>query len=172
MNEMNDRKKVFRWWWAWDFEKEERWLNNMAADGWVLDGVGFATYYFVRCEPGEYIIRLEMRDSNDEYIRFMEEIGAEQAGKFFVWHYFRRKTELGSFNMYSDIDSKLEHLNRISRLFKIIGFANIIIGTINIISLRYAFPVINLLLGCLLMYCLGRIDGKADELINERDIHE
>ena len=169
---MNERKKVVRWWWAWDFEKEERWLNNMATDGWVLDGVGYATYYFVRSEPGEYFIRLEMRDSSDEYMRFMEEMGAEPAGQYFKWHYFRRKSELGTFDLYSDIDSRLEHLKRISRLLKIVGLANIIIGVANSINLGNALPVVNLLCGCLLMYGLGRIDGKADELKNERDIHE
>ena len=169
---MNERKKVVRWWWAWDFEKEERWLNNMAAEGWVLDGVGFATYYFVRCEPGEYIIRLEMREADDEYMRFMADMGAEHAGQYFKWHYFRRKSELGTFDLYSDIDSRLEHLSRISRLLKIIGFANILIGVVNTVNLSNGLPIINLLCGCVLMYGLGRIDGKADELRNERNIHE
>ena len=169
---MNERKKVVRWWWVWEFEKEERWLNNMASDGWVLDGVDFAAYYFVRCEPGEYVVRLEMRDSDDDYVSFLKEMGAEEAGRFAGWHYFRRKSELGAFDLYSDIDSRIEHLKRISRLLKLIGFANILIGAANIISFRNALPLINLLLGCILMYGLGRIDGKADELKNERDIHE
>lgn len=169
---MNERKKVVRWWWVWDFEKEERWLNNMAADGWVLDGVGFCTYYFVRSEPGKYVIRLEMRDADEEYNHFMAEMGAEFVDNLFKWHYYRRKAEYGAFDLYSDIDSRLEHLNRIARMLKIIGFANILIGVVNTISLSNGLPIINLLCGCLLMYGLGRIDGKADELKNERDIHE
>lgn len=169
---MNERKKLVRWWWAWDFEKEERWLNRMALEGWALDGVGFATYYFVRCEPGEYIIRLEMRDADDEYMRFMEDMGAAHVGRYFKWHYFRRKAELGPFDLYSDIDSRLEHLSRIARLLKIIGFANILVGVANTINIQNGLPMVNLLCGCLLMYGLGRIDGKADELKNERDIHE
>ncbi len=169
---MNERKKVVRWWWVWDFEKEERWLNNMAADGWVLDGVGFCTYYFVPCRPGEYIIRQEMRDPDEEYARFMAEMGAEEVGRFMNWHYFRRKSELGAFDLYSDIDSRLGHLNRIARALRILGIANIVIGVGNTLALRNAIPLINLLCGCLVMYGLGRIDGKADELKNERDIHE
>lgn len=169
---MNERKKVVRWWWAWDFEKQERWLNAMAAEGWVLDGVGFATYYFVRSEPGEYIIRLEMRDADEEYSSFMAELGSEFVDNFFMWQYYRRKAEYGAFDLYSDIDSRLEHLNRISRVLKIIGFANIIIGVVNTFSLSNGLPIINLLCGCLLMYGLGRIDGKKDELKNERYIHE
>ena len=169
---MNERKKVTRWWWAWDFEKEERWLNEMAASGWVLDDVGFCTYHFMRSEPGEYVIRLEMRDADEEYSHFMEEMGAEHVGNYFKWHYYRRKAEYGTFDLYSDIDSKLEHLSRIARFLKIVGFANILIGVSNTFTLSNGLPIINLLVGCVLMYGLGRIDGKADELKNERDIHE
>ena len=60
-------------------KKEEEWLNEMALNGWVLDGVGFCTYHFVRCEPGEYAVRLEMHGRDDAYVDFMEETGAEYA---------------------------------------------------------------------------------------------
>ena len=169
---MNNRKKVVRWWWVWDFEKEERWLNSMAAEGWVLDSISFTTYYFVQCEPGEYVIRLEMRGTDEEYRHFMEEMGAEFVDNRFKWQYYRRKAEYGTFDLYSDIDSRLEHLSRIARMLKIIGFANILIGVMNTFKLSNGLPIINLLCGCVLMYGLGRIEGKADELKNERDIHE
>ena len=57
---MNETKKVFKIFFVWDFEKEERWLNQMAMEGWVLEEVSFFGYTFRRCEPGEYILRLEM----------------------------------------------------------------------------------------------------------------
>ena len=50
---MESRKTVRKWFWVWDFDKEEDWLNEMAMSGWVLESVGFASYHFVRCEPGE-----------------------------------------------------------------------------------------------------------------------
>jgi hypothetical protein len=37
---MAERKKIWKWFWVWDFEKEERWLNQMAMEGWVLVDVG------------------------------------------------------------------------------------------------------------------------------------
>ena len=39
----------------------------------VLDNTGFSFYTFVRCEPGEYIIRLEMNPSSD-YRAFVKEL--------------------------------------------------------------------------------------------------
>ena len=59
-----ETKTVHKWPWVWDFDKEEDWLNEMAQEGWALESVGFCTYTFRRCEPGEYIIRLEMRSKD------------------------------------------------------------------------------------------------------------
>ena len=106
---MREKKTVFKLFFVWDFEKEERWLNEMAQEGWVLDNTGFSFYTFVRCEPGEYIIRLEMNPSSD-YRAFVKELGAEYIGGCVNWVYFRRKAELGSFELLSDIDSRLNLL--------------------------------------------------------------
>ena len=35
---MSERKTIRKIFLAWDFEKEERWLNEMAEAGWALDG--------------------------------------------------------------------------------------------------------------------------------------
>ena len=32
---MENRKTIRKWFWVWDFEKEEDWLNEMAMNGWV-----------------------------------------------------------------------------------------------------------------------------------------
>ena len=70
-----ETKKVTKWYWVWDYEKEELWLNAMAQEGWALQRVGFATYYFERTEPGEYEVRLECRKADDAYISFVQETG-------------------------------------------------------------------------------------------------
>ena len=153
---MASRKTVRRLWWVWNFEKEEQWLNNMAMEGWALEGVGVCTYHFVRCEPGEYTIRLEMHGKDDEYMEFLEGTGAEYVGRFVQWVYFRRKSEYGAFDIFSDIDSRIKHLNKIADVLRIIGIMNIVLGIINTIH-PSVIGMINLLCGCLLMYALGRI---------------
>ena len=30
---MAERKTVYKWFWVWEFEREERWLNAMAQSG-------------------------------------------------------------------------------------------------------------------------------------------
>ena len=48
-------------------------FSKMAANGWVLESVGFCRYTFVRYEPGAYAVRTEMHPYDDQYVKFMEE---------------------------------------------------------------------------------------------------
>ena len=138
---MSERKTIHRVFWEWDFEKEERWLNEMAMNGWALEKAYFATYIFAPCEPGEYIFRMEM-NSNKDYRSFVEGLGAEYVGSCVTWMYFRRKAELGAFDLFSDM----------------LGGRTI--------------SIINLLCAALLSYGLGRIHGKKESLESERLLHE
>ena len=165
---MSDRKTIRKWFWVWDFEREEHWLNATALEGWVLDGVGWCTYHFRRCEPGEYTVRLEMHPHDEAYLRFMQETGAESVGGVVGWQYFRKKAELGSFDIFSDIDSKIRHLNQIGRVLLAIGMANLAIGLVNSVNPAVHLGWINLLCATLLMYALGRIHGKKEALEKDR----
>ena len=166
-----ERKTINKWFWVWQFEKEEEWLNEMAANGWALESVGFCRYTFVRCMPGEYTVRTEMHPYDDNYIRFMEETGAEYVGRMIMWMYFRKKTENGPFDLFSDIDSRIGHLNKIGNVLSIIGGANLLIGILNTFNPSHV-GWINLLCATLLMYALGRIHGKKEALEKERLLHE
>ena len=165
---MSERMTIKKWIWVWDFDKEEQWLNSMAQQGWVLDRVGFCRYEFVRCEPGEYIVRLEMREHDEGYLSFMSDTGAEYVGRVVKWIYFRRKAEFGPFDIFSDLDSRLEHLKRISSTLRVVGIANLVIGLANSLNPVVNMGWINLLCATLLMYALGRIEGKEESLERER----
>ena len=167
-----ETKTVHKWLWVWDLDKEEDWLNEMAQEGWALESVGFCTYTFRRCEPGEYIIRLEMRSKDQDYEDFLRETGAELIGRVFLWIYCRRKAEYGPFDLFSDIDSRIAHLQRICRVLFLIGMANLIIGVANSLNPGVSVSWINLLCATLLMYALGRIQGKKEALEKERRLHE
>ena len=168
---METRQTIRKWFWDWEFEKEEDWLNGMAQKGWVLESVSFCNYHFIRCEPGEYTVRLEMHPDDQDYIAFMQETGAEYIGRMMAWIYFRKKTADGSFDLFSDIDSRISHLNRIGRMLTMICGANLAIGLFNSFSpARVGW--VNLLCATLLTYCLGRIHGKKEALEKERLLHE
>lgn len=168
---MRERITIKRLFWVWEFEKEERWLNEMAMNGWALCYVGFLRYTFEKSEPGEYVIRLEMRGQDLEYISFMSETGASYIGRVFQWIYFRKKADEGSFDIFSDIDSRIQHLNRIGKMLSAIGLGNIAIGMANVFTPSH-IGFINLLAAILLMYALGRIHGKKESLDRDRQVHE
>lgn len=118
MNPKN-KKTVWKTFWLWQYEEEEAWLNQMAAEGWALEEVHIARYVFVPCQPGEYIIRMERlsgspeKEENQEYIWFVRGTGADYLGKWDRWVYFRKKAEDGPFELFSDLDSRLAHVNRV-----------------------------------------------------------
>lgn len=168
---MAERKTIYKLWFVWDYDKEEKWLNEMARQGWVLVSVGFLRFTFERCEPEEYIIRTEMRIADDDYISFMEETGAEYIGRCFQWIYFRRRSELGAFDILSDLDSKLDHLSKIYKTLIAIGMANLSIGILNSLNLG-RFGWVNLICSTVIMYGAGRIKGRIDYLENERMLRE
>ena len=167
-----ERKIIKKWIWIWEFDKEERWLNTMAQQGWVLDKLGFCRYEFIPCEPGEYTVRLEMREHDEAYLSFMADTGAEYVGRMMKWIYFRKKTEDGSFDIFSDVDSRIAHLERMCQTMKILGIANLVIGLANSLNPVIDFGWVNLLCATLLMYALGRLEGKKEALEKDRLLME
>ena len=89
-----------------------------------------------------------------------------------MWIYFRKKTEDGVFDLYSDIDSRISHLDRIGKMLLAIGGVNLAIGVANSFNSVARVGWINLLCATLLMYALGRIHGKKEALEKERELHE
>lgn len=113
------RMKIRKWFWVWSFEKEEQWLNHMAAQGKALVRAGICNYEFEDCAPGEYTIRLQMLDhapcteEGQAYIRFVEETGAEHVGSVQRWVYFRKKAAQGDFQLMGDNATRIKHLRGI-----------------------------------------------------------
>ncbi|MBQ2896578.1 MAG: DUF2812 domain-containing protein [Oscillospiraceae bacterium] len=178
------RTTVHRWWFVWDFEKEEKWLNDMAAQGLALVSTGFLRYEFEPCEPGEYIVRLEYMAHRPrsaegrQYIEFLESTGAEHLGSYGRWVFFRKRTELGPFDIYSDLDSRIAHLRRIQPLLLILGLLNLALGLQNVL-LAFGDGVgfnhvgfVNLALGLLLFYGAYRFQKKIRRLKQERQVFE
>ena len=114
----------------WDTEKETEWLNQMAKEGWNITGFTLGFYTFKKCEPGEYQYQIDTSDKlfkvSDKYKEFMESIGVEIVCCWGPWVVLRRKTSEGEFQLYSDDESKLEHLKKILNIYK--GVALIELG--------------------------------------------
>ncbi len=169
------RKSIHKWFWSWDFEKEEKWLNVMAAKGLALVAVGFTKYTFEERTPGEYNIRLELLEflpshpESEHYIEFLEETGAEYLGSVLRWVYFRKKTDNGDFNLFSDNSSRIKHLNRLLLLLGILGLAQLTIAIANIMAYVNLGAVANFTMG-ILCFILGLFIGYGYLRINRKKV--
>ena len=176
------RQVIRKWVWAWEFDKEEKWLNDMAAQGKALVSARYATYEFEGSEPGEYAIRLEMLENAPDseagmaYISFVEETGAEQVGSYLNWVYFRKK---GQFEIFSDYSTKIKHLSRIISLVALLAVLNLAAFLYNLIVviLIIGEPVglmscINLFLAIFSGIGMHKLRKKREALKNEQRVFE
>lgn len=178
------RNIIHKWFWAWDFDKEEKWLNEMAAKGLALVAVGWCRYEFEDCIPGEYRVCMEFLENrcntveNAKYIEFLEETGVEHVGTWLRWNYFRKKATEENFRLFSDHTSAVKHLSMIIRFIAVIGGANLFIGIYNLF-LFYAWNngvnilgVINLLCAAISAFGVIRLMRKMKRLKAEQQIFE
>ena len=167
-------KTVRKLFWAWDFDREEDWLNDMAAQGWGLVDVGFCRYTFEACRPGEYGYRLELLENSlkdpksQEYLDFLAEAGVDRVGHLFRWVYLRKRTDDRPFELFSDSASRIRHLRRILALVLPILALNLLAGFNGLEEAGF----VNLLLAILLAAGAGKLWRKIRELQAQQDIFE
>lgn len=177
------RTTIRKCFFVWQFEEEEKWLNEMAARGKALVSVGLCTYIFEDCEPGEYICRMELLENlpssaeGRSYIEFLEETGAEQVGSYLRWCYFRRKASLGAFDLFSDFESRIRHLNRILLLVFCCLPMELYFGLWNVLGFSHRTGnllagIFCLLVAALLIAALILVGIKKHKLQKERKICE
>ena len=121
-------------------------------------------------------------NNNESYVSFLEETGAEYIGRCLQWVFFRKKSALGPFDLFSDMDSRIAHLKRIETLLRTLGVLLLASGLMNMFivgtnnssyDIFNAFvSASNLLVCALMMYGLGRIQGKKEDLEKDRLLHE
>ncbi|SLL37091.1 Protein of uncharacterised function (DUF2812) [Mycobacteroides abscessus subsp. abscessus] len=123
-------------------EKEEAWLNHMCKKGYALQEISDGYYVFEASTPSRYIYRIEFlkqevfQKEKDEYVALMQELKVEQVASNKRWHYFRRDASLGEFEIYSDIDSQIEHYQRINFIWYILAFIFIYSGISQVFLFR------------------------------------
>jgi uncharacterized membrane protein len=123
----------------WDYEKEEVWLNEMSAKGLAFSNYKFFRYTFEDSKPGEYIYRIELLENlpstqeSKKYLAFLAESGVEHVSSWARWAYLRKKAEDGSFDLYTDAESRLNHSRRISSMWLVMIAALICVGVGNLL---------------------------------------
>jgi hypothetical protein len=164
--------KQFRWFWAWDDEKEENWLREMSNKGWhykqyTLPG----NYTFEHGEPRDYVYRLDyFREfkGKEDYLQLFLDAGWEYLGEVNNWQYFRKeKTGDETPEIFSDAESKVKKYQRI--LVILVVIFPIFASTLNLMnrqpgSFYQGFTFAMMLLMFFYIYAMTRLIMRVTQL--------
>lgn len=108
----------FRWFWAWEDEKEENWLREMSNKGWHFQRVDFpGNYRFEQGEPKDIVYRLDyMVNTKDkaDYLQLFLDAGWDYRGEMNGWQYFGKEAVDGQApEIFSDPESKVKKYTRL-----------------------------------------------------------
>lgn len=138
---------------AFEYDREEEYLNSQAKKGWQLIKGGMLYHIYEKCDQ-EYRYKLDyntkLRKNSDDYSRYLSffyEQGWEPINKTTNgWHYFRKKYIPGAakedYYIYSDDTSLKEMLNgwikvaRAMQIYFILYLVLSLIAFINRINLQ------------------------------------
>ena len=176
-------KLVFRLY--FDYEKEEAWLNKMAREGWMLKSFFLGFFRFVKDEPGKYIYRIELlphhfrSPKNKTYFDFLKDMDVEIISFWVLWVIYRRKTDLGPFDIYSDIESRITHYGRISRFLLPLGLIEVGCAIYMVFSLSEKPEISELIIlsfalifAYVILSTALKMQGKRLRLIKEKQVLE
>ncbi|MEN1968634.1 DUF2812 domain-containing protein [Lentibacillus sp. N15] len=163
-----------------DYEKEEKWLNDMADKGLHLVHYSFFTYTFETGKPGEYQYRIQLLKyppshlESQTYISFMEENNVEFVDSYIRWVYFRKKTAEGPFEIYSDNASRIKHYHRIAGLMGAAGGVNLLIalGNLPLSTLNRYVSLLNWLIVIIIIPFFVSYLRKGNKLKKEMELYD
>jgi hypothetical protein len=132
MNENGKAKKMKntitkrKWFWAWQDEKEEAWLEEMSAEGFHLVSPGFfGRYTFEKGQPKDYVYRLDFVTPSDKaqkevYLQLFADAGWTHLGELGGWQYFRiTADDHKNHEIFTDAESKIKKYQRLLRFLVI-----------------------------------------------------
>jgi hypothetical protein len=109
----------FKWFWAWQDEAEEAWLEKMSQKGYHLISIGPPCFYkFTVGESRNYTYRLDYQNfykkDKQEYLQLFQDAGWEHIGEMSAWQYFRKEAKAGEVNeIFTDVESKAAKYKRV-----------------------------------------------------------
>jgi len=182
---MKSKKTVFRLYLT--IERDEQFINEMAADGWKLTKITLGWWYkFEKCKPGEYICRAMYTNAKERegICELLTENGAEIIkfeDPFFSGMYIFavRKSDLGEFELLNTIDSRMAEYNTKIKTHFILGSIFVLLGVILTwlgvamsISVTLICGIVELAVGALIMAPGIYYIVKYRKLKKEREIAE
>ena len=110
-------KSTHKWFWNYDYDKQEKYYTEMHAKGWALkkqDKEAVVLQQFEKCEPANVVYKIgynAVKTDRDSYIQMFEDYGWEFVGTAQNFYYFRKNAEGVSpeeLDIFSDSESRLD----------------------------------------------------------------
>ena len=110
-------KRTHKWFWSYDYDKQEKYYTEMHAKGWALkkqDKAAVVLQQFEKCEPANVVYKIgynAVKTDRDSYIQMFEDYGWEFVGTAQNFYYFRKNAEGVSpeeLDIFSDSESRLD----------------------------------------------------------------
>ena len=121
-----------------DKDKETKWLNDMADQGWAMNGFFAGFYRFEPCEKGKYTYQIDFGNEffsvSNDYREFMSDSDIEIIQSWGFWVFLRKLSSEGEFQLYTDVDSQIEHYKKIRNMFKAVTVIELICLFIELFS--------------------------------------
>lgn len=100
--------------WFVDFDKEEKWINEMSKAGWAFWHTNGVVYRFKKCEPNEFIYQIDFDEKNGvgDYVTFRSSCGDRFVHQWKQKIYWKRETTSGPFEAENNASAKLRLANK------------------------------------------------------------
>lgn len=171
----NQTMHKYKWFFAWNDDKEEAWLSKMAREGWHLQSLGLpGSYTFAAGEPREDVYRLDYiinRKDYQQYLQLFRDAGWEHVGELGGWQYFKTRQQGSQMpEIYTDNASKAQKYARVL-VFLIIFlpiYVNLVTRTVPMDSNYYDFysiaKLVMSLIIVLYVYAMVRLIVRINRL--------
>lgn len=160
-------------------DKETEWLNELAVRGYAMRSF-FANFYtFDECTPGQYIYQIDFSPEfghvHSAYREFMQETGVEIVCIWGFWVFLRKRAAEGPFELYSDVESTIDHYDKIRGLFRVCIILELICLLLEVVSAVFGSFQAGWGFSCLLLAVIAaltreyaRLNGIIAELKSRR----
>ncbi len=122
----------------WDKDAETKWLNEMADEGWAMTGFFAGFYKFEQTEKGKWRYQIDFGEKfgsvTEDYREFMNEAEIEIVQSWGYWIILRQLASKGEFQLYTDVESSIEHYTKILKMFKVVTIVELICFFIEVMA--------------------------------------
>jgi len=114
---MNETKKVFKWWWGWNPEKIEKWLEEQELNGWNLektDDFGIR-FWFRKGQSQKMAYRIDFQPKiREEYRQLFSDAGWQLVKRTNGgWYFWRQPYDEVKPEIFTDPESLIDRNRRL-----------------------------------------------------------